>query len=193
MKENDLLRVIRERRSVLRFEERPVPEDAIQSILEAGRWAPSYINSQPWEFIVVRSPRMRARVADAVRRLTISWQGFIQAPVVIIVAVNTETDPRHHLQDGAAAAQNMSLMAQGLGLASLWVGLHAGLDPRSTPEEDLRTLLRVPHTLRLVSAIPVGYPAERDRATTRRPLAEMVHEDVYSAGRRRRRRTPALS
>jgi nitroreductase len=193
MKENDLLRAIRERRSVLSFEERPVDDDAIQAVLEAGRWAPSYINSQPWEFIVIRSPRLGAQVADAVRRLTISWQGFIQAPVVLVVAVNTETDPRHHLQDGAAAVQNMALMAQSLGLASLWVGLYAGPDPRSTPEDELRSLLRVPPMLRLVSAMPIGYPAARDRASTRRPLVEMVHEDVYTTGRRRRRPVPALS
>ncbi|MCX7037956.1 MAG: nitroreductase family protein, partial [Spirochaetes bacterium] len=53
MKENDVLRAIRGRRSVIRFTDAPVSDEQVDTILEAGRWAPSYINSQPWEFIVV--------------------------------------------------------------------------------------------------------------------------------------------
>ncbi len=138
MKDNDLLKVIRGRRSTLRFKERAVSDDALEAILEAGRWAPSYINSQPWEFIVIRAPKLRARVADIMRRLTISWEGFAQAPVLIIVAVNASTDPRHHVQDGAAAAQNMALMAHSLGLASLWVAIYGETDACGTPEDEPR-------------------------------------------------------
>jgi len=188
VRENELLRVIRERRSTLRFAERPVSEDSVEAILEAARWAPSYINSQPWEFVVVRSPQVRAQVADILRRLTISWQAFLEAPVVIVIAVNAEVDPRHFLEDGAAAAQNIGLMAHALGLATLWVGVFGGPDAHGTPEAELRDLLRVPRALRIVSAMPIGTAAEAGGSATRRPLAEMVHEDVFSTRRRRRRR-----
>ncbi|MBC7221999.1 nitroreductase family protein [Candidatus Bipolaricaulota bacterium] len=53
----DLLSVIQGRRSVLRFKPDPIPEEDLRKILEAGRWAPSYANSQPWKFIVVRNPQ----------------------------------------------------------------------------------------------------------------------------------------
>ncbi len=187
MKENDLLRLIRERRSIVRFQEWPVSDENIEAILEAGRWAPSYINSQPWEFIVIRSARLRARVADILRRLTISWQAFFHVPVIIIIAVNAETDPRHFLEDGAAAAQNIALMAHSLGLATRWVGLYGGTDQHDSPENELRNLLRVPRSLRLVAAMPVGMPDGAGEEAVRRPLAEMVHEDVYSVSRRRRK------
>ncbi|MGB9861933.1 MAG: nitroreductase family protein, partial [Candidatus Bipolaricaulaceae bacterium] len=48
--------MIRGRRSVLRFEPDPIPEEDLEKILEAGRWAPSYANSQPWKFVVVKNP-----------------------------------------------------------------------------------------------------------------------------------------
>ena len=105
--DDKVLHAIRSRRSVLKFTTATVDDEKVEAILEAGRWAPSYINSQPWEFIVVRDPGLRARVAEVLRRVTMSWQGFEQAPVTIVVAVDVATDPRHHVEDGAAAAQNM--------------------------------------------------------------------------------------
>ena len=132
MRENDLLKLIRERRSVARFKDRPVSPEQVELLLEAGRWAPSYINSQPWEFIVVRASRLRVRAAEILRRLTMSWQVVSQAPVLIIVAVDARTDPRHHLQDGAAAAENIALMAHSLGLASLWVAIYAEANTRGS-------------------------------------------------------------
>jgi nitroreductase len=181
MLDNEVLKAIKGRRSVLRFDDGSVSEDHLEAILEAGRWAPSYINSQPWEFIVVRDSRLRMRAADILRRVTISWQGFAQAPVIVVVAVDASTDPRHHLEDGAAAAQNMALMAHSLGLASFWAGVHGETDGHGTPEDELRLLLRVPRRLRLVAAMPIGAPAYRAEST-RRPLSEMIHVDGYRAG-----------
>jgi nitroreductase len=174
---------MQERRSAVLFKDREVSRESLELILEAGRWAPSYINSQPWEFIVVRAPRLRARVAEIMSRITISWQAFSQAPVTVIIAVDSRTDPRHHLQDAAAAAQNMSLMAHSLGLATLWVAVYGETDGRGTPEGDLRGLLRIPRALRLAAAMPIGVPAAQSEGI-RRPLAEMVHEETYRNGRR---------
>jgi len=97
MDDNGILRVIMSRRSVLRFTDAALDEGKLEAVLEAGRWAPSYINSQPWEFVVVRDLRLRSRVADVLRRVTISWQGFEQAPAIIVIAVDIATDPRHHV------------------------------------------------------------------------------------------------
>jgi nitroreductase len=163
---------------VLRFDDGSVSEDHLEAILEAGRWAPSYINSQPWEFIVVRDLRLRIRAADILRRVTISWQGFAQAPVLVIVAVDVSTDPRHCVEDGAAAAQNMALMAHSLGLATFWAGVHGEVDARGTPEDEIRSLLGIPRRMRLVAALPIGVPAYKAEST-RRPLSEMIHVDGF--------------
>ena len=183
MREMELLTLIRSRRSVLRFEKGDVSDQQIESILEAGRWAPSYINSQPWEFFVLRDAALRERTADILQRVTISWQGVVQAPVIIIVAVDASIDPRHHIEDGAAAAQNMALMAHGLGLSTFWAGLYGENDNRGTPEDELRTLLGAPRTLRFVAALPVGHVAYVPEGN-RRPLLEIVHRDGYKNGKR---------
>jgi nitroreductase len=178
MLENEVLKTIKGRRSVLRFNERPVADEHIEAILEAGRWAPSYINSQPWEFMVIRDAERRRKVSEILRRITLSWQGFAQAPVMIMVAVNTATDPRHHIEDGAAAAQNMALVAHSLGVASFWAGIYGESDGRGTPEDELRALLHIPRGLRIVAALPIGYGAYAAEST-RRPLSEIVHEEGY--------------
>ena len=179
MKDNELLDLIRSRRSVLRFEKGEVSDEQVEAILEAGRWAPSYINSQPWEFIVVRDDALRARAGDILKRVTISWQGFSQASVLVVIAVDMVSDPHHYREDGAAAAQNMSLMAHGLGLATFWAGMHGDAEARGTPEDELRTLLAGPRRLGIVAAIPVGIPAYTPEST-RKPLSEIHHRDGWS-------------
>ena len=162
---------------MIRFDEAAVSDEQIEAILEAGRWAPSYINSQPWEFVVVRDPQLRARAVDILRRVTISWQGFGQAPALIVVAVDASKDPRHFVEDAAAAAQNMVLMAHSLGLASFWAGLYAP-EAKGSPEEDLKSLLSIPKAFRVVATLPIGFPAYSP-AGSRRSLGEMVHVDGY--------------
>ena len=183
MQEKELLTLIRSRRSVLRFDAVDVTDDQVDTILEAGRWAPSYINSQPWEFIVLRDPELRRRTGDILQRITISWRGLALAPVIVIVAVDATTDPRHHVEDGAVAAQNMALMAHGMGLSTFWAGLYGENDKRGTPEDELRTLLGAPRKLRLVAALPVGHAAYVPEGK-RRPLTEIVHLNVYGDGKR---------
>ncbi len=189
MVENDVLRAIRERRSVLQFTGATVSEEHVEAILEAGRWAPSYINSQPWEFIVVRDERMRSRVSNILRRVTISWQGFAQAPLLIVVAVDSALDPRHHLEDGAAAVQNMAIVAHSLGLATFWAGILDQSDSPGSPEDDLRTLLGVPRRRRLIAVLPVGVAAYQPRAD-RKPLSEIVHRDRFNLPPTGARATP---
>jgi nitroreductase len=182
MKENELLGTIRGRRSVLRFEKAEVTDGQVEAILEAGRWAPSFLNSQPWAFVVVRDPDMKSRVAEILRRVTMGWAAFSEAPAVIMVAVDSNADPTHYIEDGAAAVQNMTLMAHSLGLGSFWAGIRSRKPSRRTVERDLQVLLGAPRSLRLIAAIPIGvpaYPAE----STRNPLKGMVHRDRFSGGR----------
>jgi nitroreductase len=179
MLENEVLKAIRGRRSVLRFSDAAVSDDQLNAILEAGRWAPSYINSQPWGFVVVRDAAVRAKIGSVLKRVTISWQGFAQAPVIIVVTVDASLDPRHHVEDGAAAAQNMAIMAHSLGLSTFWAGVLEPGDAGGTPEDELRQTLGVPRKRRVVAVLPVGvagYEAKSDR----KPMSEIVHRDRYT-------------
>ena len=119
---NEVLGAIRNRRSVLRFESATVEDDKLEAILEAGRWAPSWINKQPWNFIVIKDQKTKEKLSEAVP--TTFVQGLKEAPVCIAVVVNTVEDPYHYAETGAAAAQNMALAAHSLGLNSSWIGVY---------------------------------------------------------------------
>ena len=178
MKENEVLRAIRNRRSVIRFTDAPVSDEQLETILEAGRWAPSYINSQPWEFIVVRDPGMRSRLAEVMKRVTLAWHGFAQAPVLVAIAVDPTRDPSHSIEDGAAAVQNMALAAHSVGLASFWAGLHVADGGKGSVVDEIRGMLGLPKHMSLVAVLPIGaagYEAKSDR----RPLAESAHAEKF--------------
>jgi nitroreductase len=167
----DILEVIKTRRSIRRYKPDPISEEEINRILEAGRWAPSADNSQPWSFIVLRSPEVRKKLAD-----TLTWGRFLaQAPLGIVVTINPRASG-HPVEDGAAATQNMLLEAHSLGLGACWIAAYG-----EAYEASARKVLDVPENERLLSVIAIGHPAET-RQMTRRELSELVFTDSY--GRR---------
>src|SRR4030042_1638787 len=84
---NDLMEIIRNRRTIRRFEPDPVAEEKVQMILEAGRWAPSFSNLQPWRFIVIKDPGLKKGVDKAAKESVLHW-GIHEAPVVILICTD---------------------------------------------------------------------------------------------------------
>ena len=167
----DILEVIKTRRSIRKYKVAPIPEEKIAKILEAGRWAPSADNSQPWTFIVLRNPEVRKKLADI-----LTWGGFLSgATLGIAVAINT-SESSHPIADGAAATQNMLLEAHALGIGACWIGTYG-----SEYEENAKKLLGVPADERLLCVIAMGHSAE-SRQSTRKRLDEITFTDSY--GRR---------
>lgn len=172
----DLFEAIKSRRSVRAFTREDVSEEEVEKLIDAARWAPSAGNIQPWEFIVVRKPEIKRRLSIAALH-----QAFIEeAPVVIVVCANQLRSGRGYgargvnlycLQDTAAATQNMLLAACALGLATCWVGAFR--------EEEAKKVLNPPEGVRPVAIIPVGHPAGKPMARSRRPLSEIVHYETY--------------
>lgn len=181
MTTNEVLKVIRGRRSVLRFEPQPVTDDALEAILEAGRWAPSFANSQPWTFVVVRDEETKHKLGRLVERIAFAHRGQFamagtgtgDAPVVIAVVVDPVKDPRHWVEAGAVATQNMALMAHSLGYASYWAGLGG------KAEVEARRILGVPRGMRVASLLPIGRPAYAATEAERTPLAQIVCHDRF--------------
>ncbi len=145
----DLFEAINNRRSIRRFEERPVPEELIKKIVEAGQWAPSACNRQAWKFIIVDS----AEVKEQLMRETTAY--FVKkAPLLIFVVYSNRTDNleyKDHLLSGAMAAQNMQLAAYSLGLGACCVN---NLPIKSR----LRKILNVPRSYDPVAMLCIGYP-----------------------------------
>ncbi len=173
---NSVLDAIENRRSIVRFETTPIEEEKIQAILEAGRWAPSWLNKQPWRFIVVTEPAIKERLSELVS--TIFKLGVREAPVCIVVSVDPNEDSFHFIEDGAAATQNMALAAHSLGLGSCWIGTFAFKKEKKSAEEKIQEVLEIPRTHRVVSLLPIGVPKKVEEKN-RKELSQLVYRNKY--------------
>ncbi|MCX6093697.1 MAG: nitroreductase [Candidatus Bipolaricaulota bacterium] len=183
------LEAMASRRSIRRFEDRPVSRQIVEAILRAGTQAPSGKNRQPWRFVVVSGDQratmvkiLRDAVAEAKKRGESAGSAdgtalvMERAPVTVFVFSPEGTDPWAprsvgqafqelvDVQSVGAAIENMLLAAQDLGLGSLWIAdvFYA--------YEELRSWLR--ETGQMVAAVSFGYAAEKPVPRSRRPLGE---------------------
>lgn len=164
----EVLEAIRTRRSIRKYQKKPVPDEAVEKILEAGRWAPSAGNAQPWNFIVLRDEKIRKEVAQA----TTYGKFLADAPLGIAVVIDPKAST-HPVEDGAIATQNMLLAAHALGLGTCWIGSYG-----SVYEEKVKGILGIPKNKRLLSIVSVGFPAESPKSA-RRELKELTFSDRY--------------
>jgi nitroreductase len=165
----DVLEAIRDRRSIRKYKDTPVEEEKVKVILEAGQWAPSASNKQPWHFIVVRDEQMREKLADAH-----AYGRFMrESPVVIVVLSEPARHPRYYLADPHNAVQNMLLAAYSQGLSTCWMGV------RDTDIEPVfRKLLSVPEDIRVICSVSVGY-GDQERTSNRRSIDEIVSWESF--------------
>ncbi|MGQ9479659.1 MAG: nitroreductase family protein [Thermoproteota archaeon] len=165
----NVIEAIRTRRSIRKYKDTPVEEEKIIQCLDAARWAPSANNSQPWEFIVVRDPESRKKLAEIHRY----GRFMAESPVVVVFVANPRKSENWYHGDVAVAVQNFLLAAQSLGLGTCWIGV------LNTPfEEPIKRLLGVPEELRILCTVSVGYPYESP-TRSRRPLEEILHWERY--------------
>ena len=164
---NEVINTIKNRRTIRKFKSDPVNDQKLQMILEAGRWAPSFSNLQPWRFIVTRDQE-RKKELDKAARETVLPLGINEAPVVICVCVDRRIDPLHAIEAGAAATQNMALAGHSLGLGVGWIGVWG-----TEAETAIQKLFRLPETTRVVALLPIGVPDESPEGN-RKPLEEFI-------------------
>ena len=170
-----VLDVIRERGSVRRYEDRSIPEDVLGQVLEAARLAQSAANRQPWEFVVIQKRDMKKKLASV-------SEMFVGEAAVAIVCVAHPENCGHvgsldsFLVDVAIAVENMALVSWELGLGSCWIGAY--------DEDKVKQLLEIPESLRVVSLLSLGYPAEKPASQAirqrRKPLAQIIHYERYA-------------
>ena len=164
---NEVLRTIKNRRTIRRFKSDPIEDEMIQEILDAGRWAPSFSNLQPWRFIVIKDQNLK-NALDKAARESVLHLGINEAPVVILVCVDRRIDPLHAIEAGAAATQNMTLAATSLGLGAGWIGIWG-----TEAEASIRKIFKLPETVRAVSLLPLGIPDESPEGQ-RKPIEEFM-------------------
>ena len=172
----DVLETIKDRRSIRTYDNRDLPKEVVDQLLDAARWAPSAGNVQPWAFVVVSSQEVKHNLSLA----AYGQKDLEEAPIVIVVLADEKQAQERYgekgktlycLQDTAAATQNILLAAYSLGLGTCWIG--------AFKEEETRKIINAPKNMRPVAMIPVGYPNETPQPRERRPLADIVHKDRF--------------
>lgn len=162
----DLLEGIYSRRSIRQFTDQPVEDADVIEIVQAGTWAPSGLNNQPWRFVIIRNNDIRNRLADLTRYRSV----IEKAPVCIAVFVDRDAmydDTKDHQAMGACI-QNMLLAAHSLGLGAVWLGEIL----KNT--DAVRELLELPETMELMAVVALGHPASRDQQSQRKDMEKVI-------------------
>lgn len=167
----EFMDVITERRSIRKFKPDPVPQEDIDYVLNAARLAPSWANTQCWEFVVVTHSGTIEELAEAGN----AW--LEQAPVIIVACADptrpgTKGDQEYYMLDIGIAMEHLILAATDRGLGTCWIG--------AFDEQIVKSVLNVPEAIRVVASTPLGYPDEVPGSQERKTLDEITHNERYA-------------
>ncbi|MGA2774977.1 MAG: nitroreductase family protein [Candidatus Omnitrophota bacterium] len=165
----DALEAIKIRRSVRQFQNKPIPRDILETLVDAGRYAATARNVQPWEFLVITERETLKKIAS------LAENGRFIADTASCIAVYSN-DTKYYLEDGCAATENILICAASLGIGSCWV---AGDKKPYCPE--VSYLLGVPIGYKLISLIALGYPTDKNalNVAEKRSLKESLHWEKF--------------
>ena len=156
----DVYECIRTRRTVREFKSDPVPDAIVHKLLQAGRWAPSSSNKQPWHFVVVRA----RETIEALGRIASQGAFIGQAPLAIAIVMDNARRPQ---LDAGRALQQMELIAWSEGLGTCFVGIRA-----AEQQQAIKELLGIPESMELITVLPFGYRARRPPRGGNAPQAD---------------------
>jgi nitroreductase len=172
----ELQEAIKSRRSIRNFKKQNIPQESVTKLIEAASYAPSAGKIQPWQFVIVRNPTIKKKLAES----ALNQHHIEQAPVVIVVCADEKRSSMGYstrgrtlycLQDTAAAAQNILLTAYSLGLGTCWIG--------AFNEEEAKEVINAPEGIRPVAMIPVGVPDQKPRQRARKLLSQITHHNSF--------------
>jgi nitroreductase len=169
----NIIDTIFSRRSIRKYQDKPVEEETITLLLQAAMAAPSAMNIKPWDFVVVQDADLLAEIRSAL------MFGRYEAPLAVVVCGNTSffrhpMASRFWVQDCSAATENILIAAAGLGLGTVWLGVH----PIHNFEKRISTILKLPDHVKPLNVIYVGYPDEEKPARTQYD-PDRVHRDTF--------------
>lgn len=178
----EILDLIKSRQSDRKYSNKPVEQEKLDRIIEAGRMAPSACNAQPWKFIVVTDPDLVSELAKAASAPLLGMNTFVaQAPVQIVIVREKPNltskigasikDKDYSLIDIGIASENICLQAKAEGIGSCMLGWF--------DELRVKKLLGVPKTKRVELIITLGYSLSDQREKRRKPGEETVSYNKY--------------
>ena len=167
--------VLRKRKSVRSYVSDPVTDEALLTILEGARLAPSAGNIQPWHFIIIKDNAIRGKIAKGCR-----YGKFLsESPVVIIACGNKQASSHWYAIDTAIALEHLVLGATALGLGTCWIGMFN--------EQEIHTLVNLPEHFEIIALLALGYPREKTdlwarilhMIRPRKKLADILSREEY--------------
>jgi nitroreductase len=180
----ELIKAIKERRTIRKYRPDPVPEEALKAVMEAARWAPSWANTQCCEVIVVRDPKVKSELAEALPKGNPALSSVTDAPLLLVLCGKKGISGYYRGQvatvrgdwsmfDLGLATQNLCLAAYSLGLGTVIIGLF--------DQKKVEALLGVPQGVEVVAMTPLGYPAAEGATPKRKEISEFVFYEKYPA------------
>lgn len=170
--------MVRHRRSIRRYLNKPVEREKVLLCLDAARLAPSADNVQPWRFLVIDDPVFKKKIAGQVFSGIYSRSKFAaEAPIIIVMLAKLDVIANRigkqiqgihfYFIDMGIAGEHMVLQAEDLGLGTCWIGW---FNTRKT-----RKLLNIPRKYKIVSLMAMGYPENRpSKDKKRKTLSEIA-------------------
>lgn len=192
----DIFKLIKKRRTIRKYKKTPIPKKIINQVIEAGSWAPSPHNSQPWQFIIIRNKSLKneliMQLAKKSNMFMTSFKILFKntlkileyAPVIILVYSNRFLSKKtekfgepyasvthlSEIEGISAAIQNMHLAASSLGLGMAWLTIP--LFAKSTFIKLIKT------ENELLAVLTIGYPSEEPKSFRRRPTSDIVKYEI---------------
>lgn len=161
----DVKDAIHSRRSIRKYERRPMPKDVLDDLLDSARLAPSSNNLQNWSMVVITDDALKQKLVPASGN-----QKFVGECSAYIVAI-VEKGSCYPTIDAAIALDHLSLRAVELGLGTCWIG--------DFEQERVKELLGIPRELEVAICMTVGYPAQAPAARRRKPLTELFRSNAW--------------
>jgi len=148
----DAMEAILTRRSIRKYQLKPIPIEIVHELLAAGMSAPSAVNIRPWQFVVIAD----RDIMDEIPKFHPYASMVKGASLVIVVCGDVALSNQYWVQDCAAAAENILIATRAQGLGAVWLGVY----PVEVRVMSLKKLLKLPENIMPLCLIPMGYPAE---------------------------------
>jgi nitroreductase len=172
----DLFEAIHSRRTIRTFTGKKIPKSDLEKIVDAGRVAPSAVNRQLWDFVVVSDKEILDDILhhfNAGRKYDTHEDGKFDGCSAIIAVIVSESN-EYWKEDGCSATVNMLLAARALGWGSCWI--EGGLRPH---EDHFKEILSVPKEKRMLLMIALGEPVKWSPPPMKKSVSEIIHWDKY--------------
>ncbi len=174
----NFMEIVTARRSIRRFESRPIENEKMMRILGAARWSPSWANTQCWELIAVEDAKLLQSLADELSPRNPATIAVAKGPVTLAICAQKKKSGYYNGQqsttlgdwlmfDLGIITQTICLAAHAEGLGSVVVGFFQ--------HENVKELLGVPEGYEVVALLPIGYPDHAPSPPKRRDVKDFLH------------------